>query len=204
MTSGTVFWALVALGLMIVVTRRRSIAVALVTAQALILVGLALDRATRLNDVVAASALAVRAAAFATLFLWLALRTRNPRPIRAAARPFVRAGIAVSLALALAWLLPSLGLAERNAERAVIALVAFGLVSVAMRRPTLFQVIGIVLVENGLALAALELPSAPSLLVELGVALDLTLITLVAAVFHFQIFAEFGSADTAALRSLRD
>ena len=86
----------------------------------------------------------------------------------------------------------------------MIALVAFGLVSVAMRRPTLFQVIGIVLVENGLALAALELPGAPSLLVELGVALDLTLIALVAALFHFRIFAEFGSGDTAALRSLRD
>ena len=45
----------------------------------------------------------------------------------------------------------------------MLALVAFGIVSVATRRATLFQVIGIVLVENGLALAALELPGAPSL-----------------------------------------
>jgi hydrogenase-4 membrane subunit HyfE len=203
-TGGTVLWALVALGLLVVVTRRRSIAVGLVTAQALILVGIALDRATRVTNLVAAGALLVRAAALAALFLWLTLRTRNPRPIRAAARPFVRAGVALALALTLTWLVPSFGLLDRNAERAVLALVAFGLVSVAMRRPTLFQVIGIVLVENGLALAALELPGAPSLLVELGVALDLTLIALVAAVFHFRIFIEFGTADTAALRSLRD
>ncbi len=199
-----VLWVLVALGLLIVVTRRRSVAVGLVTAQALILVGIALDRATHVNSLVAAGALVVRAVGFATLFLWLAIRTRNPRPIRAAARPFVRAGVAVTLALLLTWLVPGFRLVDADAERAVLALVAFGLVSVAMRRPTLFQVIGIVQVENGLALAALELQGPVSLLVELGVALDLTLIALVAAVFHFRIFSKFGTADTAALRSLRD
>ena len=59
-------------------------------------------------------------------------------------------------------------------------------------------------VENGLALAALELPGGSSLAIELGVALDLTLVALVAAVFHERIFAEFGTGDTAVLRSLRD
>jgi hydrogenase-4 membrane subunit HyfE len=204
MNGGTVLWALVGFGLLIVITRRRSIAVALVTAQALVLVGIALDRATHVENLVAAGALLARAAALAALFVWLTARTRNTRPIPPVARPFVRAGVAVALALALTWLVPSFGLVDRNAERTVLTLVAFGLVSVAMRRPTLFQVIGIVVVENGLALAALELPGTPSLVVELGVALDLTLIALVAAVFHFRIFAEFGSGDTAALRSLRD
>ena len=60
------------------------------------------------------------------------------------------------------------------------------------------------LVENGLALAALELPGGSSLAIELGVALDLTLVALVAAVFHERIFAEFGAGDSAALGSLRD
>ena len=61
------------------------------------------------------------------------------------------------------------------------------------------------LVENGLALAALELPGAARRrAIELGVAFDLTLVALVAAVFHERIFAEFGAGDTAALRSLRD
>ena len=39
---------------------------------------------------------------------------------------------------------------------------------------------------------------------ERGIALDLTLIALVAVVFHERIFAEFGSGDTAVLESLRD
>jgi hydrogenase-4 membrane subunit HyfE len=109
----------------------------------------------------------------------------------------------VALALSLIWLLPDLGLGRVGVERAVVALVAFGLVTAATRRATLFQVLGIVLVENGVALAALQLP-AGSTLIELGVALDLMLIAAVAVVFHERIFAEFGAGDTAALRSLRD
>jgi hydrogenase-4 component E len=99
---------------------------------------------------------------------------------------------------------PTLGLDSRDAERAVLALVAFGIVTAATRRATLFQVLGIVLAENGLALAALELPGGASLTIELGVALDLMLIALVAGVFHERIFAEFGAGDSAALRTLRD
>ena len=53
-------------------------------------------------------------------------------------------------------------------------------------------------------LGAIELPGGASLAIEIGVALDLTLIALVAVVFHERIFAEFGSGDTAVLESLRD
>jgi hydrogenase-4 membrane subunit HyfE len=61
-----------------------------------------------------------------------------------------------------------------------------------------------VLVENGLALGALDLPGGGSLTIEVGVSLDLMLIALVASVFHERIFAEFGAGDSAALRVLRD
>jgi hypothetical protein len=118
--------------------------------------------------------------------------------------PRSRAGLAVALALTLIWLVSPIGLESSDAERAALALVAFGLITVATRRATLLQVVGIVLVENALALAALELPGASSLVIEVGVALDLTLVALVAAVFHERIFAEFGAGDTAALRTLRD
>ena len=197
-------WALVGLGFGVVVVRQRSLAVGLVTLQALILVGIALDKAESTNDVVAAVALACRALALAALFLWLAARTRESRPVRAGADPFLRAAAGVTLALVLTWLMPSLGLATRDAERASIALVAFGLAIVALGRATLFQVLGVVAAENGLALAALELPRAPALVIELGVTLDLTLIALVAAAFHTWIFAEFGTTDSSVLRGLRD
>jgi len=146
----------------------------------------------------------VRAVALAALFLLLVSRTRELRPVHARVPPLVRAVAAIAFALALTWLVPTLGLDSRNGERAVLALVAFGIVTAATRRATLFHVLGIVLVENGLALAALELPGGGSLTIEVGVAVDLMLIALVAGVFHERIFAEFGTGDSAALRTLRD
>jgi hydrogenase-4 membrane subunit HyfE len=197
--SGTLVWLLVALGLGVVVVRRRSLAVALVTVQALVLaVSAAQDKAAP------AAVLAVRAVALGTLLLLVVSRTREPRPVRAGIAPIARAGLAVGFALALTWLVPSIGLDSRNAERGVLALIAFGITAAATRRATLFQVLGIVLCENGLALAALELPGGSSTAIELGVAFDLTLVAVVAAVFHEKIFAEFGAGDTAALRSMRD
>jgi hydrogenase-4 membrane subunit HyfE len=202
--SGALAWTLVGLGLSVIVVRRRSIAVALVTTQALVLVGLALHDATTGEDFVAAGALGARAVALAALFLLLVARTRESRPVRARVSPLLRAGVAVGFALTLTWLVPVIGLTSRDAERAVLALVAFGVATVATRRATLFQILGIVLVENALALSALELPGGASLAIELGVAFDLMLVALVAAVFHERIFAEFGAGDTAALRTLRD
>lgn len=202
--SGTLAWTLVALGLGVVVIRRRSVAVGLVTVQALVLAGLALDRAGSGDQVVSAIALGVRAVALAALFLLLVARTRELRPVRATVAPLARGGGAVAFALTLTWLVPSIGLDSRDAERAVLALVAFGVATAATRRATLFQVLGIVLVENALALGALELPGSSSLAIELGVALDLVLIAAVAAVFHTRIFVEFGAGDSAALGALRD
>jgi len=201
--SGVLLWGLVGLGVAVLVVRRRSIAVGLVTAQALMLAGYALDHATAGKDVLAAVALGARAIGLAVVFLVVVARTREPRPVRADVAPLVRGGAAVAFALVLTWLVPHIGLSSRNAEHAVLALVAFGVVAAATRRATLFQVIGIVLIENGIAVAALTLPGTSSL-IELGLALDLTLIVFVAVVFHERIFAEFGAGDTAALRSLRD
>jgi hydrogenase-4 membrane subunit HyfE len=196
-------WLLVGLGLWVVVVRRRSVAVGLVTVQALVLAVTAVHGGTA-DNATAATVLAIRAIALGTLLLLVVSRTREPRPVRAGIAPIARGGLAVGFALALTWLVPAIGLASGSAERGVLALIAFGVTTAATRRATLFAVLGIVLCENGLALAALELPGGSSTAIELGVAFDLTLVALVAAVFHERIFAEFGAGDTAALRSLRD
>lgn len=199
--SGVLIWALVASGLAVVVVRRRSAAVALVTAQALLLAAAAVADG---EEIGAAVALASRAVVLGAFFFLLVARTREPRPVRAGMAPLARAGLAVVLALALTWLVPVIGLDSRDSERAVLALLAFGLAVAATRRATLHQVLGIVLVENAMALAALELPGPASTAIEIGVAIDLLLVTLVAGVFHERIFAEFGAGDAAVLRSLRD
>jgi hydrogenase-4 component E len=202
--TGPEAWLLVALGLGVVVARRRSVAVALVTTQALVLAVIALQRAGTGSDVIAAAALAARAVALGALFLYAVARSREPRPVRAHVPPALRAGIAVALILALTGLVPAPGLTSPAAGHVVLALVAAGLACALTRRATMFQVLGIVLVENGLALAALMSPHASPLVIELGVTLDLALIAVVAALFHLRIFAELGAGDSAALRGLRD
>jgi hydrogenase-4 membrane subunit HyfE len=198
-------WALVASGLAVVVVRRRSVVVAIVTAQALTLAVVALVDAESPDDVVAGGALALRAVLLAVLFAGVVARTRERRPVHARVPPLMRAGVAVLLALTLVWLVPEIGLDSRNAERAVLSLIAFGIATAGLRRATVLQVLGIVLVENGLALAALELPGdTASAAIEVGVAVDLMLISVAAAVFHQRIFGIFGAGDTAALRTLRD
>ena len=201
--SAAVAWLIVALGLPVVTLQRRTLALGAVTLQSLVLVGLALHAAHDSQELVAAVALGARAVGLGVVFLLLTARTRDPRPMRAGNAPVRRGGLAVALALALTWLVPHIGLGSRTAERVVLALVAFGLLVAATSGATVFQVLGIVLVENGIALAALQLPGT-SWLIELGAAFDLTLIALVAGVFHERIFAEFGAGDTAVLVSLRD
>ena len=203
--SSFLVWLLVASGLAVVVVRRRSVVVAIVTAQALALGVAALLDAESPDDVVAGGALALRAVLLAILFAGVVARTRERRPVHARVPPLMRGGLAVLLALTLIWLVPEIGLDSRNAERAVLSLIAFGLATAGLRRATVLQVLGIVLVENGLALAALELPGeTASAAIELGVAVDLMLISVVAVVFHQRIFGLFGAGDTAALRALRD
>jgi hydrogenase-4 membrane subunit HyfE len=196
-------WMLAGLGLAFVAVRQRVLAVGLVTIQAVLLVWLAFHEAGSANDLVAAAALAARTIVLAALFLFLITRTRDTQLVRAGLAPLRRAGFAAALALVLIWLIPTVGLPSRAVERAIFAMVAFGLVASAANRATLLQVLGIVVIENALALAALQLPGT-SWLIELGLAFDLTVLAAVAGVFHRKIFAEFGVGDTGVLRSLRD
>ena len=150
-------------------------------------------------------ALGCAALALAALFLVLVARTREPRPVRAGAHRSSAPGSRSALALTLTWLVPEIGLDSRDAERAVLALVAFGIVT---RRDApgdaASRCSGSCWSRTGSRSPRSSCRAASSLAIELGVALDLTLVALVAAVFHERIFAEFGAGDTAALRSLRD
>jgi hydrogenase-4 membrane subunit HyfE len=198
--NSAVVWLVVALGLGVPTLRRRSVAVALVTLQALLLAATAAVDA----DAAAAGALLVRALLVGLLLLVVVRRTREPRPVRADAGPLLRAGAAIGLALALALAVPSLGLGDRDAERSVLALLAFGLVTVATRRATVFHIVALVQIDNALAVAALTTAGGLSALIELGVAADLIVVVLVAALLHARIYSEFGSGDSAHLRALRD
>ena len=155
---------------------RRSVAVGLVTAQALVLVGVAIRDATSGDEVAAAGALALRALGARGALLRRSSRARASRGrARADRRRSCAPGVAVALALALTWLVPTIGLdlAQRRARRAR----ARRLRRRRRRRRAgrrCSRCSGSCCVENGLALAALAAAGRrSSLAIELGVALDL-------------------------------
>ena len=113
--NGALVWLVVALGLGVLTLRRRSVAVAAVSLQALVLTAGAAARMHGLDDAVAAGALGLRALLLCALLFLVIRRTREARPVRADWGPLARGGAGVALAIALAWLVPTLGLGDRTA-----------------------------------------------------------------------------------------
>ena len=205
MTGGLV-WVVVGLGLGVVVVRRRAAALALVTAQSvLIAIGaFALTPHRSKEFLVASGALLLKAAVLALLLAWTLRRTIEQRPVDERLAPLARFAATIALALGVTALVPTFGLESRSAEQATVALVAIGIAVVVARSATLFQALGLLIAENGLAVAATAVHGGLPLVIELGVVFDLIVIVSVATAFHERIFGELGTADTALLRGLRD
>jgi len=204
--SVAVAWGLVTLGLLVVIVRRRYVAIGLVTAQAAALgVGaLSLAPGRSPEFLIAGGILLLRSLVLYALLVFTVRRTREPRPLRAPVAPLVRVTAVVVLTLVVLALMPPLGLGSRSAEQASVALVIIGISIIVARRATVFHLLGFIVAENGLALAALSVAGGLPLLIELGVTVDLIILVTVAVAFHERIFGEFGTADTSLLRGLRD
>lgn len=194
------------LGLGVIVVRRRSLAILLVGAQSLTLGLIALDLAEDRSGEFLVASLVLLAKAFAlpALLLLLLRRTREPRLVAAAAGPLVRLAGAAAVALLAALLVPPLGLGDAQTEQLSVAVVLVGVSIVIARRPALFQLLGLIVAENGLSLLAISVPGGLPYVVELGALLDLGLVVAVAAAFTRRIHDELGTGDTEHLRGLRD
>jgi len=76
-------------------------------------------------------------------------------------------------------------------------------VLVARRRP-IFQMVGLLLVDNGIALVAFLVTAGVPFLIELGVSLDVLLGVVVLMVFAVRLRSEFGDLDLDDLQELHD
>jgi hydrogenase-4 component E len=201
----TLVTAILALGLAVIVVRRRSVAIALLAAQSLALsVGAFTLAAGRSGEFLVASVvLATKALVLPAMLIALMRRTREPRLVAAARGPLVRLAGAGAIALIAAAVVPRLGLASAHTEHASVALVLVGIAIVVARRPALLQLIGLIVAENGLSLLAVSVPGGLSYVIELGALLDLVLVVTVAAAFVQRIHLELGTGDTELLRGLR-
>jgi hydrogenase-4 component E len=204
--SSALIGAILAAGIGVIVVRRRSAAIALVAAQSLLLGIGALDLASGRSHeyTVASIVLLTKAAVIPLLLVAVMRRTREPRLIAPAAPALLRLAAGGALALAAAALLPPLGLGDAKTEHTAFALVLIGIAIVVARRPAFFQLLGLIVAENGVALLAVSVPGGLSYVVELGALFDLVLVVTVAAAFMQRIHAELGTGDTELLRGLRD
>jgi len=202
---------IVGLGVLLAITRSIGRSVWLVAAQsalgavAAISVGISLG----LAHLIVGGLLALGAKAIVyPLVLRVLLRTS---PVTVERRPYV--GPRVSLAVAIAIIFAAgaatsdLALATSiggsRALPAAIAAMLTGLFLMMSRRKALSLLIGLLVFENGLSLAAFALTYGMPFVVELGVLFDLLIVIVVGWVYARRMLRVFGSLSTDELRSLR-
>lgn len=131
--------------------------------------------------------------------------TRESEPIVNVATSLLVAAFLALLSYAVTQ--PVIRLAPTPASRAVpvaLTVVLIGFFVLVTRRRALSQVVGFLLVDNGITAVAFLTTSGVPLIVELGVSLDLLLVVLVLQVLTSRIRAVFGGTDLDDLRELRD
>ena len=202
---------IVVVGILVAGTRSIGRAIWLVAAQALLLAVATLGVGVATNSlhlmVGSLFTVAVRGVAM-PLILGRILRGSAVRVER---NPFLNprlsliAAIVIVFAAVMAMDNVSLGgpLDAPRALPAAVAEVLTGLMIAMTRRKSLSIVVGLLVFENGLALAAFSLTYGMPFVVELGAAFDLLMVIVVAAVYSRRMLTVFGTLSTDELRSLR-
>jgi hydrogenase-4 component E len=85
-----------------------------------------------------------------------------------------------------------------------IAMVLLGFFMLTTRRRALSQVVGFLLLDNGIAATAFLVTAGVPVIVELAVSMDLLLVVLILQVLTARLRSTFGDADIDDLRQLRD
>ncbi len=85
-----------------------------------------------------------------------------------------------------------------------ISLVLYGFLILTTRRHAISQLVGFLVLDNGIATVAFLTSGGVPFVVELGASLDVLLVVLILRVLGGRITAEFGGADLDELTELRD
>ena len=202
---------IVLVGILIAGTRSIGRAIWLVGAQAILLAVAAFGVGVATNSphllIGSVFTVAVRGVAV-PLILGRALRRS---PVRVERNPFINPRLSLILAIAIVFAASiamdnaALGgpLDAPRALPAAVAEVLTGLLIAMTRRKSLSIVVGLLVFENGLALAAFSLTYGMPLVVELGAAFDLLMVIVVVGVYARRMLTVFGSLSTDELRNLR-
>lgn len=146
------------------------------------------------------------------LFPWLLLRTLRDSSMRGEIEPLIGftasllvGAIATVVAFLLSSRLPSLpSMTSSLLVPAAMATLLISLVVLVSRTKALTQVLGYLMLENGIFLFGLTLVHSMPLLVELGVLLDLFAGVFIMGIVIYHISREFDHIDTYHLTTLKD
>ncbi len=130
---------------------------------------------------------------------------RETRPVVNVAASLLAAAALTLLAYAVTQ--PLVALAPSPATTilpAAVAVVLIGFFTLVTRRRALSQVVGFLLLDNGITATAFLATAGVPLIVELGVSFDLLLVVLVLQVLTTRLRTAFGSSDLDELRELHD
>jgi hydrogenase-4 component E len=153
-------------------------------------------------------ALVVKGVVIPWLLLWAmreAAIRREVEPIVGFVPSLILGAVGVALAFAFSSAMP-LPLPEKHSYLVPTALstVWTGLLLVVSRRKAVTQVIGFLVLENGVFVFGLLLSEFMPVMVEAGVLLDLFAAVFVMGIVMFHINREFSSLDTEKLSALKD
>ena len=156
--------------------------------------------------IVAGMLFAIKVVAIPSALLWLVEKLKAPRSIKsqftAAQSVFMVVLMIVLAYVAVQPYAQEAGVAEEPLAGAVV-LILTGAFLMVSRRQALMQILGLLVLENGIFLAALATTFGMPLVIEIGIFFDLLMAILIMGVFAFRIRDTFEHLDVSKLRSLR-
>jgi hydrogenase-4 component E len=192
--------------------RQVSSLITLLTAQGLALTGVAGLLAAQQHSPEAIGVAAGVGALKAGIVPWMLRRVHNLVPDARETRPLTNVSASLLAAagltlLAYAAARPLVALAPSASAHATpvgVAVVLIGFFLAATRQRAISQIIGVLLIDNGIAAVAFLATGGVPLVVELGVSADLVLAVLVLQILTSRLHATFGQTDLDGLRELHD
>ncbi|GIH05129.1 hypothetical protein Rhe02_31960 [Rhizocola hellebori] len=148
----------------------------------------------------------------AVVIPWMLRRVHQQLPDARETRPLVNVSTSLLAAAGLTLLAysaarPLVALAPTASAKATpvgIAVILIGFFLAATRQRAISQIIGLLLVDNGIAAVAFLATGGVPLIVELGVSVDLALAVLVLQILTSHLHTAFGPTDLDELRELHD
>jgi hydrogenase-4 component E len=156
--------------------------------------------------VVGALVLAIKVVVIPRAFFGLTNRLKTSRDVKASTTPTQSVFIAAAVIYLAYAAVHSYGQSVRVPEDALagaVALILTGSFLMVSRKQALMQILGLLVLENGIFLAALTTTFGMPLIIEIGIFFDILIGLLLMGIFTFRIRDTFDHLDVSKLRRLR-